>query len=132
MSPLLVMSHLQGAPISPFKNGYVLCDAPGCMSVLMPWCACSCVRIHKSSFSPGVCIWGLVNHLKAVHREEDRSTSPSTQESQKLEGKLNHDFLSQVLYSYQPEALRVLGVHVSESNISKNKHNWGKIISLRI
>ena len=41
-------------------------------------------------------------------------------------------FLPQVLDSYQSEALGVFRVNGLESNISKNKHNQGKIISLGI
>ena len=102
------------------------------MSVSTLWCACSCGQIHKSPLSTGGCLWGVANHLKEFHREEDQSESTSTQYSQKLEGKLKQFFLPQVPGSYQPEVLRVIRVHGSESNISKNKHNRGQIIFLVI
>ena len=40
----------------------------------------------------GVCLWGVDNHLKELHKDKDQSTSPSNQESQKLEDKLNQDY----------------------------------------
>ena len=79
-------------PNPTFKNGCILCDTSGWVSLSTPWCAFSCGRIHKSPLSPGVCLWGVANHLKAVPREEYRYASPSTQESKKMEVKLKQDF----------------------------------------
>ena len=35
---------------------------------------------HKPPLSPGICIWGVANNLKAFHREEERYESTPTQE----------------------------------------------------
>ena len=48
----------------------------------------------QSPLSPGVCLWGVLNHLKVVPIEEDQSTYAFTEESQKLEGKLKRFFFT--------------------------------------
>ena len=129
------MSNLQGGPTPPCKNICVLCGTPGCVFLLTPWYTWSFGQINNPH-----CLWGSVSGGCQIisRKSRERKTSLHLHPLKSLKTcRVNWSriFLYQFPDSYQPEALRVLGVlrvHGLESNISKNKQNWGQILSLTI
>ena len=130
--PFLVTSHLIVSPMPPLNDGFVLCDTMGCrvcdgnLIRLLVW------KNPWSLMSLGFCLWGVNHNLKVFQKYEDWSVSLSTQAYQNWKVNWIRVFKTQVLDSYHPEALRFIRANGPESNISKNKINWGQIIYLGV